>query len=372
MRYTDFLHGDDFDYEYFHRVDLTKGYDALSTRLLSTQSGKDYSSYLRGYYTDFGFAGLTDLDFDFGLDLTLGARYDNIKGKSSSDATRTRSKNGDVGQDTKGVWSWSASANYRLPFGLVPYATISRQSVVIAGQGAELDPGNLKGKTWTTASKLYEGGIKGSFLNNRLYAAVSVYKQSRVDFNAQSITVNQAVETRGLEAEMRWSVDKHFLVTGAYTRTNVYNLTGLNDGSLFSFFGVGDLTNVKDPSLYFGGQLFGLVPVANKNQSRRAGIPKDLFSATATYSFDNGLAFAGSVSHVPSVFSGQSQAIRLPAYTLVDGSVSYTKGPWLFRAVVKNLTNAKYFRANFTELFGGTIALPERPRSWQASVVYKF
>ncbi len=371
VRYTDFLHGDDFNYEYFHRVDLTKGYDALSTRLLSTQSGKDYATYVRGYYTDWAFAGLTDLDFNFGLDVTLGARYDSIHGKSSSDPTRTNGDNTSASA-TKGAWSWSASANYRLPFGLVPYGTISRQSVVIAGQGAELDPNNLKAGTWISASKLYEGGIKGSWLNNRLYAALSIYKQSRVDYNAQSITVNQAVETKGLEAEVRWSVDKHFLVTGAYTRTNVYNLTGLNDGSLFSFFGIGDLKNVKDPSLYLGGQLFGLLPVTNKDQSRRAGIPKDLFSATATYSFDNGLAFAGSVSHVPSVFSGQSQAIRLPAYTLVDGSVSYAKGPWLFRVVVKNLTDAKYFRANFTELFGGTIALPERPRSWQASVVYKF
>lgn len=372
VRYTDFLHGDDFSFEYFHRVDLTKGYDARSTRLLSTQSGKQYDAYLKGYYTDWGFAGLTNLDFNFGLDVTLGARYDSITGKSSSDASRTLSANGASVKATKGAWSWSASANYRLPFGLVPYGTISRQSVVIAGQGAELDPSNLTGGTWISASNLYEGGIKGSFLDNRLYAAVSIYKQSRVDYNAQSITVNQAVETKGLEAELRWSVDRHFLVTSAYTRTKVYNLTGINDGSLFSFFGVGDLKNVTDPSLYFGGQLFGLVFVPTKDKSLRAGIPSDLFSATATYSFDNGIAVAGSVSHVPSVYSGQSQSIKLPAYTLVDGSVTYSTGPWLFRAVVKNLTNAKYFRANFTELFGSTIALPERPRSWQASVVYKF
>lgn len=372
IRYTNFKHGDDFDYEYFHRVDLTKGYDARSRRLLSTESGKDYSTYVTGYYTDFGLAGLVDLDFNFGLDVTGGVRYDSIKGKSTSDATRTRSKNGTVGEDTEGAWSWSVSANYKLPFGLVPYGTIARQSVVIAGQGAELDPGNLNGGTWISASKLYEGGIKGSFLNNRLYAAVSVYKQTRVDFNAQSITVNQAVETKGLEAEVRWSVDRHLLVTGAYTKTNVYNLTALNDGVLFSFFGIEDLKGIKDPSLHLGGQLFGLLPIANKDQARRAGIPKDLYSATATYSFDNGLAFAASVSHVPSVFSGQAQSVRLPAYTLVDGSVSYATGPWLFRVVGKNITNAKYFRANFTELFGSTIALPERPASWQASIVYKF
>lgn len=372
LRYTDFKHGDDFDYEYFHRVDLTQGYDALSTRLLSTQSDSDYSSYVTGYYTDIGLAGLVDLDFNFGLDVTGGVRYDSIHGKSSSDPIRTRSGDGTVASDTKGAWSWSLSANYKLPFGLIPYGTISRQSVVIAGQGAELDPGNLAGGTWISASKLYEGGIKGSFLDSRLYAAVSVYKQTRVDYNAQSITVNQAVETSGVEAEMRWAVNKNLLVTGAYSKTNVYNLTALNDGMLFSFFGIEDLTNVTDPSLHLGGQLMGLLPISTKDQARRAGIPEDLYSATATYSFDNGLAFAGSVTHVPSVYSGQSQAVRLPAYTLVDASITYATGNWLFRGVVKNLTDAKYFRANFTELFGSTIALPERPRSWQASVVYKF
>jgi iron complex outermembrane receptor protein len=39
---------------------------------------------------------------------------------------------------------------------------------------------------------------------------------------------------------------------------------------------------------------------------------------------------------------------------------------------VKNATDATYFRANFTELFGSTIVLPEKPRSVQGSVVYKF
>ena len=109
-----------------------------------------------------------------------------------------------------------------------------------------------------------------------------------------------------------------------------------------------------------------------RSASRRAGIPANVFSGTATYAFDNGLAFAVDASHVQSVWSGQSQVVRLPAYTLVDLSASYTTGNWLFRGVVKNATDARYFRANFTELFGSTIVLPERPRSYQASIVYKF
>lgn len=376
IRYTSFKHGDDFNYEYFHRVDLTVGYDALSDRLLSTECDCDFTNYVVGHYSDLAFAGLADLDFAFGLDVTLGARYDHLDVKATNITSKMEAPDPDPvnnnASGSKGAWSWSASANYKLPFGLIPYGTVARQSTVIAGQGAEIYPTDVLAGTYISASKLYEAGLKGSWLDNTLYAAVSVYKQKRTDYNVQSITVNQSVETKGLEAELRWSVDKHLLITGAYTHTNVYNLTALHDGTLFSFFGIDDLVNVTDPTLYLGGQPIGLVPITSRSDSKRAGIPENMFSATATYAFDFGLALSGSVVHVDSVYSGQSQAVKLPAYTTVDLSASYETGPFLFRLVVKNATNEKYFRANFTELFGSTIVLPERPRSFQASAVYKF
>ena len=376
VRYTKFKHGDDFNYEYFHRVDLTVGYNALSDRLLSTECDCDYTNYVVGHYTDLAFAGLVDLDFSFGLDLTLGARYDHLDVKATNIVSKLEAPDPDPvnnnASGSKGAWSWSGSASYKLPLGLIPYVTAARQSTVIAGQGAEIYPTDVLASTYISASKLYEAGLKGSWLDNKLYAAVSVYKQKRTDYNVQSITVNQSVETKGLEAEMRWSVDRHLLITGAYTHTNVYNLTALTDGTLFSFFGIEDLVNVSDPTLYLGGQPIGLVPINSKSDSKRAGIPENMYSATATYAFDFGLALSGSLVHVESVYSGQSQAVKLPAYTTVDLGASFETGPFLFRLVVKNATNEKYFRANFTELFGSTIVLPERPRSFQASAVYKF
>jgi iron complex outermembrane receptor protein len=373
IRYTNFKHAEDFNYEYFHRVDLTVGYTPASDRLLSTECNCNYDTYVKGHYTDLGFAGLVDLDFKFGLDVTLGARYDTIKGVSNfQEAFMEAPKDISGAKDRDGAWSWSASANYKLPLGLIPYVTAARQSVVIAGQGAEIDPFNLAAGTWITASKLYEAGIKGSWLDDRLYAAVSVYKQKRTDYSSQSMTVNQAVETKGLEAEFRWSVDDHLLLTGGYTRTKVWNLTAIEAGSTFSFFGIEDLVNVTNPALYLGGQPIGLVPITSKSDARRAGIPTNLYSLTATYAFDNGIALAGSMVSVDSVYSGVSQAVKLPAYTKFDVSATYETGPFVFRAVVKNVTDKKYFRANFTELFGSTIVLPELPRSFQGTVSYKF
>lgn len=372
IRYTHFNYGDDFDFEYFHRVDLTQGYTPLSNRLLSNECNCGFSDRIFGHDTDYGAAGLVDLDFDFGLDLLLGGRYDKVKVTSRYDVSvmdRTPSVVADSGSDDG--WSWNASASYKLPFGLIPYVTVSKQSTIVVGQGSEIAPDAIA-PGFIAASKLYEGGLKGSWLNGQLYAAVSVYKQKRTDHNVQSITVNQSVETKGMEAEARWAVDRHLLVTAAYTKTKVFNLTGLDDGSLFSFFGIEDLVNVSDPSLYLGGQPIGLIPINSKNDSRRAGIPENLYSATATYAFDNGIALSGSIVHVDSVFSGQSQAVKLPAYTLVDLGASYKTGHWLFRLVVKNATDERYFRANFTELFGSTIVLPEKPRSFQGTVAYSF
>ncbi|WP_293875096.1 MULTISPECIES: TonB-dependent receptor plug domain-containing protein [unclassified Sphingomonas] len=374
IRYTDFKHGDDFNFEYFHRVDLTVGYTPLSDRLLSTESDSNYSNYLKGHYTDYGFAALTDLDFAFGLDVILGVRYDTVDVTSTNVLGKLRVTNNVVptGSGSKGGWSYNGSVSYKLPFGIIPYATIARQTTVIAGQGSEIDAATANGGLFLTASKLYEGGVKGSWLGGRLYGALSVYQQERTDRNIQSSTVNQSVQTKGVEAEMRWSVDKHLLITSAYTRAKVYNLTFLDAGSTFSFFGIEDLVNVVNPTLTLGGQVGGLVPIPDREASRRQGIPTNLYSATATYAFDNGIALSGSVVHVDSVFSGQSRVVKLPAYTLFDLGASYGTGDWLFRLTVKNATNEKYFRANFTELFGSTIVLPERPRSFQGSVVYKF
>ncbi|MEM7741512.1 MAG: TonB-dependent receptor, partial [Pseudomonadota bacterium] len=306
LRYTDFKHGDDFTYEYFHRVDLTEGYTARSNRFLSTESNSNYDNYVEGNYLNLAAAALFDVETEFGLNFLLGGRYDWIDAEAEDEIVFLLNPPADpadaVGEDEQGGFSWTASVSYDLPFGLIPYATWSEQSTVVAGQGAEISTGNLQSEEWFSESTLEEFGVKGTFLEDRLYAAVAFYEQERVEFNIQSITVNQSVRTKGVEVEFRYSVTDNLLVTGAYTNTEVVNLTALNDGSLFSFYGIEDLTNVTDPTLHLGGQPLGLVPISNEDEARRAGIPENLYSLTATYQFDNGLAFNASVTDVDEVF----------------------------------------------------------------------
>ncbi|WP_439106068.1 TonB-dependent siderophore receptor [Congregibacter sp.] len=379
IRYTDFEHGDDYINEYFDRRDLSipsSERDAsLDARLLATRIDDDYTEFYQGDYLDLGLALLGDFTWDNGFAVTLGLRQDWIEGDASSDPSKLLYDSGFVGvleaDDSESLTSWSVSASWTTDFGLVPYITLSEQGTVIAGQGAELQTGNVANGNWTDTSTLQEIGIKGSFLDDSLYFALSFYEQERTDFSAQAIVTNSADLTEGTEAELRWVVNENFILTAGWTNVTVENLDAQDNGNRrFSFLGADDMINLTDPSLAFGGAVVGLPQ--SPQASRKAGIPENVYTLTATYAFDNGLAFSGSIIDVDAVDSGFSQAVQLPAYTLVNAGISFETDHWTFQVNGKNLTDERYFRANFPNLFGSQIVLPELPRNFQARVAYKF
>jgi iron complex outermembrane receptor protein len=385
LRYTHFHFADDYGVELWNRPDISLAdpYTPQSTRLLSTQCGCDYSDYVYGHYTDVGIAGLVDVDTNVGLDFIGGVRYDSVHSVSTAWLSKYDPTNisGNVGagygstgtataSDTEGGVSWNASASYKSPIGLIPYITVARQTTVVAGEGSELYLSNILSHQVLGKSNLLEGGLKGEFLDKKLYAAVSVYNQKRTQAGAESSLTNQILQTKGVEAEVRWSVDKHLLVTASYTHMHVTNVGALAAGSYFNYFGAGDFPGVN-PALTFGGSEFGLVPITKANADR-PGEPHNVVSGTATYAFNNGIALSGDLTHVDSVWLNYAQTVKLPSYYLLNLGVSYTTGSWMFRAGVKNANNARYFRAGGQDLFGADIVLPQLPRSWQASLKYKF
>ena len=372
LRYTDFEHGDDFINEYFDRRDLTGPSTAIDRRLLSTRSGEDYSTYNVGDYLNLGIAALIDLDWDFGLNITAGVRYDTLDLDSTSkDALLLFPANGGVdvsADDTVDGTSWTFSLSYETPWGIRPYVTAAEQATLIAGQGAELDPADILAEGSFDTSELFEFGVKGSFMDNKLYMALSFYEQERTDRSAQSIVTNQTTNTEGIEFETRWQVTDRFLATFGYSKIEVTNLATEAAGNRFSFIGSDDLPLVPGELLY-GGAPIGLVFT---DDARRAGMPENIFSVTGTYDFSDNFAAHFSVVDVESVDSGLSGAVELPSYTLVNmGAVYYTER-WQFSFNVKNLTDEEYFRANFPNLFGTTIVLPELPRNYTATMKYLF
>jgi len=381
IRHTDFKHGDDYTNEYFDRRDLTGPSTALDKRLLATQINDDYTEYYVGDYTNLGFAVMGDFVFNNGLSVLLGVRYDTIDIESKQPVDKllfassnnfcpaAGCENSDASDDVDGV-SWTASVSYEFDNGLIPYITASTQATMIVGQGAEAVTSNISSGGIFDESELQEVGLKGSLLDNSLYFGVALYKQERTDFSAQSIVTNQTTETEGAEVEVRWVVNENLLLTFGYSHIEVTNLSTKENGRRFSFIGCDDMPNIPCDLIY-GGTLGGNVSNIASG-SRRAGMPEDIFTMTGTYDFGNGWTVNGSIIDVDEVASGYSNAVILPDYTLINLGVSFQTENWLVSVSGKNLSDEEYFRANFPNLFGGTIVLPELPRHYVARMQYKF
>ena len=373
IRHQDFEHGDNFDNEYFDRRDITRPGSPLDRRTLATRGQENYSQHTIGDFTDYALAAMADITFFGKLNLLAGGRYDYLDMKSEILADSNDSPGTDA-EDTDSATSWSASVSYQLPWGLRPYVTVAEQSTLILGQGGQIPALALASGSAVADSELTEYGIKATMLDNKLYLALDYFEQERLDYNAQDTVTNNTTRAEGYEFEARWVVTKNVTLTGAYTNLKVYNMGALDAGSQFSFVGAADLQGV-DPSLMYGGVGLHTVAVNGKEDARKAGIPENMFSVYAMFSFDgvlSGLTGTLGATHVDSVYTGFGKNVKLPDYTLLNASVYYETGSWKVGLQGKNLTDERYFRSNFPDLFGNSVVLPELPRSYLVSAAYKF
>jgi iron complex outermembrane receptor protein len=381
IRHEGFRTGDDFNGEFFDRRDLTQPSSVLDDRSLATRGEDLFSDHAHGYYTDSGYALLVDTTFFDHLDILAGGRFDNFKVRSQSylDATVTP---GLLAEDTQNHTSWSISASYQLPFGLRPYVTVAHQSTLTSGEGGQIEPELVESHSAVAGSRLNEYGLKGSWLDNHLYWAVDYFDQRRTDFNSQDETSNNSTRSKGYEFETRWVVSPLLTVTGAYTNIKVFDTTAEGEGGQFAFVGAGDLQGIN-PALMYGGAVGAVFLAPTDESSRKAGIPENLFSINGMVNLDevssdflngalHGITASIGVTHVDSTWSGFSKVVTLPSYTLLNAGLHYESAKWKVGLEGKNLTNARYFRSNFPDLFGSSVVLPELPINWLLSAGYKF
>ncbi|MBB3062890.1 TonB-dependent siderophore receptor [Microbulbifer rhizosphaerae] len=371
IRHTDFEHGDDFFNEFFDRRDLTKPSSSLDARLLATRIDRDYSEYYVGEYTDYGFGVMADLNFAHGFSAILGARYDSIEMESTTPAGKTRfGGDEDVSaSDTENGVSWTTSLSWDSGFGITPYITASKQLTVIAGQGADITVDNIADGTAVDDSNLQELGIKGSFLDGRLFMALAHFKQDRTSFNAQSATTNESVETKGTELELRYVVTDALTLTAAATDIEIVNLNTQENGGRFTFLGAEDLAEWGiGPEDIAGGAVIGVV----SGPAEKAGVPEQSYSFTAHYKLFDYYTVSASYFHADETPSGFTNAVMLPAYDLVNLGFGFKKDAWSADLALKNVTDEEYHRSNFPNLFGSSVVLPERPFNWELSMAYSF
>lgn len=313
-----------------------------------------------GSSSDFGVFGLVDSTFAEKFSLILSARWDQYQA-----TTNGTDLNGNfaVVSGRKGAFTYNTSLSYKATAGLTPYITYAESSYVELGQGGMIDRLNLEGDTWLQDSKITEAGVKGTLLENRLYATLALYDQQKTAFNSQAGSFDR-YKSKGLELEARYAPTKSwsFTAAGTWQKTTLLN-------SPF-FLGVTPSYLGLDPAKSYGGRFVAVGALIGVPANLETPTPRKVFSVGGTYTAPSGWGASLGGSYVSSMFAGYLQQIRLPSYFVTRAALFYHKGPWSLRLNGSNILNEKYYTPQF--LFWDTFISPSQGPTVEFSVAYKF
>src|SRR3989344_4031238 len=109
-------------------------------------------------------------------------------------------------------------------------------------------------------------------------------------------------------------------------------------------------------------------PATPLEGKRAANAPR--FSATlwGVKELGNGWRVGLGVRHQGDSFASTTNAVTLPAFTVLDAGLFHERGPWAFALNARNLGNKTYFESATNDLG----ILPGEPRSLQFSTSYRF
>lgn len=370
VRYVDAYYANDFVHEVFDRTDLTQGLNASGAQSSPLRHPEDpwgINDVTR--YTQLGFAMFADTELFTDFNLLLGARVDyvDIDTETLEPAAFFERTPGATASDSDTGSSYNVSFSYRSPLGLMPYVTYAEQSTILAADHETVAVSQVESGGWFGHSTLSEIGVKGKLLGGRLFFALASYEQERVDINSNVAESNEALKTEGLELELRYLASDKIALMATAANMKVYR-TGL-DGALFTYLGAADFPQI-DPTLVFGGVVSGVAAIPD--DAERGGIPENVYGLAINYAATENIAASLSATRVDSVEPSPLGGLVLPAYDLVNASLSYQNKRFRAALYINNLLDEQYFRANFPGLYGNLTVLPEQPRNYSATLTFKF
>jgi iron complex outermembrane recepter protein len=263
--------------------------------------------------------------------LTGGGRLDFAKNETKG----SPNQNGRGWTPRLGV-TWQAT-----PFAMV-YGSFSKSYLPQTGQvydgstsGAYLAP--ERGQQW-------EGGVKSALWNGRISATAAVFQLNRKNISTSDplhpyfylLTGEQ--RSRGVELE-----------------ATLHPLTGWNVTTAYSYVNAEVL---HDTSLAAG------TPTLNS--------PKNLFNIWTTYELPRGMARGLGLGIGGRHYTDQSgdlaNSFQLPAYGIVDASLTYKRGHAHWQVNANNLGDTRYASGSYNDVY----VKPGEPRTIRGTVSWNF
>jgi iron complex outermembrane receptor protein len=385
-RYYNGIDKEAYGDEIFDRRDLSVGatandsFDSGHTGVVALGNGqyaRNYSSQNYSVTKDAGAFALTDIQWR-NFDLTLGYRSDYYDVKASEKARGTagnlisdadNSGSADWYSDTGSKDSFNISLSYKTPWGVVPYFTYAEQGALASNSAGGVPVENVQNGSWLQDSKLREFGVKYQSPSNNVYGSLAYFDQDRSYQDAQSGS-DILVNSKGYEAELRWLLNKNFSLSATGSKMAVREkgapFTILNTAAVANAIGV-------DPASLYGYRIFDPSGSVLGGEWDRGGVPEWVGSLYGNYTQPLGSGRLNSslgFTWVDAQWADNQKQIRLPAYTVWNGSVGYDYQNWSTLLTVNNLLNEKYFTS--ANLFDSVLVFPSEPRTFTASLNYKF
>ena len=305
--------------------------------------------------------------------LILGGRYDHYDVESQDNGFLSYTIAGRQSDDRDKA-TYSASLTYKAPFGLMPYVSYAKASALEMSQAGDIAPSLVADGSWLSNSDLAETGVKFQLLNGTLVGSLAAYRQNRTQLSTTvSPPTVQGTRAKGVELEVRWLASERlsFTFTGNSQRTTI-------KGPDASFQYIPAYTaGVAGANAYGGSYVvwsFAGLPGRGGDYAYTL-IPKSVVSLYGAYTskgHDWGQAGATlGLSHVSQTAGTVQNAVRYPAYSVVNGSAYLTRGPYTAELNVDNLFDAFYFTPD-ADTYANLGALPGKGREWRVTLKRTF
>ena len=376
------------------RRDLSKGAtptDTLCDPFTAGVTGDQTPANCLGWESDVhsrereaGVFFTTDITVASRLDLVLGARYDDYNVHSSDTGILADFDYpagyaaGTPVSGSKDDTTYSASATYKLGWGLMPYVTYARSGALEVQQAGDLTPGQLLSNGYLSSSDLTEGGIKFQLLNHTIVGALDDYLQDRTALTGLN-NVTQRSRSNGVELEVRWLATKNlsFTFSGDVQHTEVLGPdTGTYYVPAYAVCGANltcELNSWGGAYLVFN---FAQSPLGHPGDYKLTTVPDSVASLYANYITDKyewGQAgVTVGATHVSQTSGTIVGAVVYPAYWLANASAFYKWGPYEADLNIDNLFDKLYFTPNSDPTYVNVAVIPSVGREWRLTLKRRF
>ncbi len=271
--------------------------------------------------------------------------------------------------------SWNAALTHKLTPLTTLYVTTQTAYAVrgnVTGGGIMLKDdglghGVINPGDFTNLSRLYEVGAKFALLDNKLFAAASLYSQQRQETELGGAT--QRLRARGLELELVWQPNTRFNATlnAAFSDMRLVNSTASEAGgtSLYNLYALGAGPGGLGNGLGFDWT--GLPPGDYRLPGHSPTVINGSFSYTFANGFGGGLAGTWQ-SEQPGNLANE---YHLPRQIFLNAFLHYRQPRWEATLDILNVLDRRNWIHNGDNYSNNVLLFQDLPLRFEASVKLK-